>query len=80
MPYGRARQGLTFHWSTRRTGATRMIRALGERAIATTQRVGNWKHPHVLIGICQETTTDEMREAVEAVSQAPAAGRKSGIG
>lgn len=68
VPYGRARRGITFHWATRRTGATRMIRAGGDRAIATTQRIGNWKDPSVLIGIYQETITAEMRAAVEAVS------------
>lgn len=67
VPYGRAQGGLTFHWSTRRTGATRMIRAGGERAIATTRQIGNWKNVHVLLDIYQEVVTDEMRAAVESV-------------
>lgn len=70
VPYGRARAGITFHWATRRTGATRMIRAGGERSVGTTQRIGNWKDPRVLIDIYQETITDDMRAAVESVSQA----------
>jgi integrase len=69
IPYGRARHGVTFHWATRRTGATRMIRAGGDRAIATAQRIGNWKDPSVLIGIYQETITAELQAAVEAVGQ-----------
>jgi hypothetical protein len=67
VPYGRASRGLTFHWATRRTGATRMIRAGGDGAIATTQRIGNWKDAHVLIEIYQETLTADMQAAVEAV-------------
>ena len=68
LPYGRAARGLTFHWSTRRTGATRMIRRGGEKAIAVVQRIGNWKDAGVLIGIYQETITAEMEAAVESVS------------
>jgi len=68
VPYGRAVRGITFHWATRRTGATRMVRAGGEKAIAVVQRIGNWKDPSVLIGIYQDTTTAEMRAAVETVS------------
>ena len=43
VPYGRPARGVTFHWSTRRTGATRMIQRGGEKAIAVVQRIGNWK-------------------------------------
>jgi len=68
VPYGRKHRGVTFHWATRRTGATRMIRAGGDKAIATVQRIGNWKHANVLIGIYQETTFDEMRAVVASVS------------
>lgn len=69
VPYGRATRGITFHWATRRTGATRMIRSGGDGAIAITQRIGNWKDPSVLIGIYQETMTADMRAAVETVGQ-----------
>jgi integrase len=75
VPYGRTQDGITFHWGTRRTGATRMIRAGGDKVIATTQRIGNWRDPTVLIGIYQETITDEMRAAVESVGAAPEAAR-----
>lgn len=68
VPYGRALRGLTFHWSTRRTGATRMIRRGGEKAIGVVQQIGGWKDPSVLIGIYQETITPEMVAAVETVA------------
>lgn len=71
VPYGRAKGGLTFHWATRRTGATRMIRRGGEKAIGVVQQIGGWKDPTVLIGIYQETITEEMRAAVETISAAP---------
>lgn len=70
VPYGRAVGGLTFHWSTRRTGATRMIRKGGEKAIGVVQQIGGWKDPTVLIGIYQETITPEMVAAVETVAPA----------
>ncbi len=71
VPYGRKANGITFHWATRRTGATRMIRRGGEKAIGVVQQIGGWKDPSVLIGIYQETITDEMIAAVETVAPAP---------
>ncbi len=71
VPYGRAQHGVTFHWSTRRTGATRMIRAGGEKAIGVVQQIGGWKDLDVLIGIYQEVVTAEMRAAVETVAPKP---------
>jgi integrase len=70
VPYGRAQRGLTFHWATRRTGATRMIRQGGEKAIGVVQKIGGWKDATVLIGIYQETITPEMVAAVETVAPA----------
>jgi integrase len=67
LVYGRTRGGITYHWGTRRTGATRMIRRGGEKAIGVVQQIGGWKDPTVLIGIYQETITDDMRAAVESV-------------
>jgi integrase len=80
VPYGRAARGITFHWATRRTGATRMIQRGGEKAIAVVQKIGNWKDAGVLIGIYQETITAEMEAAVESVgAQMPASiGTKKG--
>jgi integrase len=71
VPYGKAAAGVTFHWSTRRTGATRMIRAGGEKVLGVVQQIGGWKDVSVLIGIYQETITEEMRAAVETVSAPP---------
>jgi integrase len=68
LDYGRVRRGITFHWGTRRTGATRMIRRGGEKAIGVVQQIGNWKDPTVLIRIYQETITAEMQAAVESVA------------
>ena len=71
VPYGRAQHGVTFHWGTRRTGATRMIRQGGEKAIGVVQQIGGWKKVDVLIGIYQEVITAEMRAAVETVAPKP---------
>lgn len=68
VPYGKAQHGITFHWGTRRTGASRMIRAGGEKVLGVVQQIGNWKDVSVLVGIYQETITDDMRAAVETVS------------
>lgn len=68
VPYGRAANGLTFHWSTRRTGATRMIRKGGDRVVAVVQQVGGWENPDVLLAIYQEVSAADMRQAVESVS------------
>lgn len=68
LPYGRDQRGITFHWGTRRTGATRIIRKGGEKAIALAQQIGNWKDLSVLIGIYQETITADMIAAVESVA------------
>lgn len=68
VPYGRRKNGVTFHWATRRTGATRMIRQGGEKAIGVVQQIGGWKKVDVLVGIYQEVVTAEMRAAVETVA------------
>ncbi len=68
VPYGKKLRGITFHWATRRTGATRMIRRGGSQVLGVVQKIGNWKDLNVLVGIYQETNSDEMRAAVESVS------------
>lgn len=65
VKYGR-NGGVVFHWSTRRTGASRMIQRHVD--IKTVQAVGHWKHPEVVLEIYAEATTAAMRQAVEAVS------------
>ena len=67
VPYGRARRGLTFHWATRRTGTTRMLRHGGEGAISAVQRIGGWKSANVPLTIYREVTTPEMKALVEIV-------------
>src|SRR5262249_19681271 len=64
VPYGRARRGLTFHWATRRTGTTRMLRHGGEGAIAAVQRIGGWKSANVPLTIYREVATPEMKALV----------------
>lgn len=67
VPYGRALGGITFHWATRRTGATRML----TRGIdpGTVQKVGHWKTPAIVLGIYHELIDDEARKAVESVGR-----------
>jgi hypothetical protein len=67
VPYGRAAGGLTFHWATRRTGATRML----TRRIdpGTVQKVGRWKTAAVVLRIYHELLDDQAQRAVESVSQ-----------
>lgn len=67
VPYGRARHGLTFHWSTRRTGATRMIRKGGDGVMAVVKEIGGWETMDVLTDIYQEVTVEDMRRAVDLV-------------
>jgi integrase len=77
LDYGRKKGGITFHWGTRRTGATRMIQRHVD--IKTVQAVGHWKRPTVVLDIYAETTTAAMKAAVEAVSDSqpvPARGRR----
>lgn len=69
VPYGKAQHGITFHWGTRRTGASRMIRAGGEKVLGVVQQIGNWKDVGVLVEIYQEAITADMRDAVESVGR-----------
>lgn len=54
IPYGRSNNGVTFHWGTRRSGATDYIRA-GQN-IGAVQGQGGWQKPDVLLGIYTEVT------------------------
>jgi integrase len=74
VPYGRAAGGTTFHWATRRTGATRM---LTERVdLGTVQKIGRWKTADVVLGIYHELIDDAHRAAVEAVGREPRGNRE----
>ncbi len=63
VPYGKKIGGLTFHWATRRTGATRLVVAR-KASIPAVQRQGNWKTADVLLGIYTEADRAAQRKAV----------------
>jgi integrase len=63
IPYGRTNGGITFHWATRRTGATRMLR--GGTPLGAVQKVGNWKHANVVLEIYNEAMPQDVKRAVE---------------
>lgn len=65
VPYGRAKGGITFHWATRRTAATRLIR--GGEDITTVQALGGWKRPDTLLQIYSEAHSAKVAAAVEKI-------------
>lgn len=66
LPYGRAKGGITFHWATRRTGATRFL--IDQQApLAIVQKQGNWKHPELLLQIYTEARQDDQLRLVGAL-------------
>jgi hypothetical protein len=67
IPYGRDRGGLTFHWATRRTGATRML--VGGVDPGTVQKVGHWKRPDVVLSIYHALVDEKARAAVEVAAR-----------
>ncbi len=63
VPYGKAQHGITFHWATRRTGATRQL--IKKRIpLSVVQRQGNWKNPDVLLKIYAEAQDHDLLKAV----------------
>ena len=71
IPYGRAAGGITWHWATRRTTATRLIQAGHD--LATVQQAGHWRDASVVIGIYADADQARVRAAVEGLQDAPAA-------
>jgi len=65
LRYGRGQGGLTFHWATRRTGATRYLVEKGA-PISAVQKQGNWKHPEMLLQIYAEARRDDQLAMVGA--------------
>jgi len=61
--YGRKVGGLTFHWATRRTGATRMLVDRRVR-LPTVQAQGGWKRPEILLEIYSEAQRKDLLAAV----------------
>jgi hypothetical protein len=63
LPYGRAKNGITFHWGTRRSGATDLL-VKKKIALPIVQQQGNWKTPHVLLEIYSEVSREDMLAAL----------------
>lgn len=74
VPYGRSAGGVTFHWATRRTGATRML--VGGVDPGTVQKIGRWKTPDVVLNIYHELIDEHARNAVEIVGGFPVRSRQ----
>jgi hypothetical protein len=73
LPYGRARNGITFHWGTRRSGATEQL-VHRQVPLPVVQKQGNWKKPDVLLDIYAEARPEDQLRAVGAW---PTRGRKA---
>lgn len=71
IPYGKKQRGLTFHWATRTTGSTRMIRTGGDGVIADVARIGGWRDTSVLMETYQQTVTEDMQRIAELASAPP---------
>lgn len=63
IPFGRANGGITFHWATRRTGASRMI--ANNVDPKTVQRIGHWATAELVLDIYSEAIDENARRAVE---------------
>lgn len=76
VPFGKKANGITFHWATRKTGATRLI--LEKRApLPAVQRQGNWKTPDVLLSIYAEADREAQKTAILGNTSRSRAKRKS---
>ena len=69
IPYGRKAGGITFHWATRRTGATRMIAAGVD--VKTVQEIGNWRTPTCSSTSTLKSNAAARQRAVEIVGHRP---------
>jgi integrase len=66
VPWGKKVGGNTFHWSTRKTGAIRLLRTgTSNDIVSVVQRIGGWADADVLLQDYNEVTADEMRAAIE---------------
>lgn len=63
VPYGRKVGGLTFHWATRRTGATRLL-VEQKVPLTTVMALGDWHTPETLLQIYAEADRRAMQAAV----------------
>jgi len=76
IPYGRQHGGITWHWATRRTTATRMIQ--GGADLSTVQRAGRWASPQIVLGIYTESDDARVADAIKASGKAPPKKPKKG--
>jgi integrase len=66
LPYGRTKHGITFHWGTRRSGATEQL--LDRQVpLPSVQKQGNWKTPDVLLKIYAEARAEDQLRAAGAL-------------
>ena len=65
LPYGRTKHGVTFHWGTRRSGATEQL-VQRQVPLSVVQKQGNWKKPDVLLDIYAEARPEDQLRAVGA--------------
>lgn len=63
IPFGKAGGGITWHWATRRTGATRLL-VKKKQSITVLQRLGGWKRASVPLEIYAEAQKDDLLRAV----------------
>lgn len=63
LKYGRKAGGITFHWATRRTGATRLIQTGVD--VSTVQELGHWATADLVLEIYSEGSTAAAKQAVE---------------
>jgi integrase len=63
IPYGRTKHGVTFHWGTRRSGATDLL-VKDKQPLPIVQQQGNWKKPNVLLEIYSEVSREDMLAAL----------------
>lgn len=68
VPFGKEQGGITFHWATRRTGATRLL-VDKNKPVTVVQTLGNWKTPDVLLEIYAEAQRADLLEAVGSLSR-----------
>lgn len=74
VPYGKSLGGITYHWATRRTGASRLL-VQGKVDIPTVQRQGDWKTADVLLAIYAESNRAAQLKAMRPLT-ARARGRR----
>lgn len=76
--YGKAKGGLTFHWATRRTGATKLV--VDKKApIPAVMKQGNWVKPNVLLEIYADADKAAQRKAIDSLTPHSRGKRKTPV-